>query len=128
MGAWLAVAIGGALGAMTRFGISTYWLPVVPGRIPWSTLLVNVVGSLLIGILYVIIVDKGLWSQQWRVLLMTGFMGALTTFSTFSIESVSLLQRQQFGLAGVYVVVSVVACILASFLAIWLTHKILSMY
>jgi len=125
MSPWLAVALGGAMGAMARFGISTYLLPVLPGRFPWSTLLVNVLGSFMIGVLYVIIVEKALWSHQWRILLMTGFLGALTTFSTFSIESVNLIQRSQFLLAMSYAGATVVACIAASATGLWLTNRIL---
>ncbi|WP_317928863.1 fluoride efflux transporter CrcB [Halioxenophilus sp. WMMB6] len=123
--AWLAVALGGAMGAMARFGISTYWLPVIPGRFPWSTLLVNVLGSFCIGVLYVIIVEKALWSHQWRILLMTGFLGALTTFSTFSIESVNLLQRGQGLLAITYAGSTLLACIAASAMGLWSTARIL---
>lgn len=122
---WLAVALGGALGAMTRYGVSVYCWPVVPGRFPWSTLLVNIAGSLLIGVLYVVIVDRGLWSQQWRVLLITGFLGALTTFSTFSIESVSLLQRGQVSLAVTYALVSVFSCIAAAGFGVWAVNRLL---
>ncbi len=124
VGAWVAVAVGGAMGAMVRFGVSSYWLPVLPGRFPWSTLWINLVGSFLIGVLYTIIVEKGLWSAQWRIILMTGFLGALTTFSTFSIESVSLLQRQQYGLAILYAGSSVFGCIGAAFIGTWLSNRI----
>lgn len=125
MGPWLAVSIGGALGAMVRFGISTFLLPVTPGKFPWSTLLVNVLGSFIIGFLYVLIVEKGLWSHQWRIILMTGFLGALTTFSTFSIESVALLQRGQWWLAASYVGTSVVGSLAACYIGLWFSNRIL---
>lgn len=125
MTAWIAVACGGALGAMARFGISTYWLPVTPGRFPWSTLWINLAGSFLIGVLYTIIVERELWSNQWRIILMTGFLGALTTFSTFSVESVNLLQRNQFGLAATYASVSVLGCIAAAYVGMWLSDRII---
>ncbi len=121
---WLAVALGGALGALARFSISTYWLPVIPGKFPWSTILVNIVGSFLIGILYVVIVQKGLWSHQWRILLMTGFLGAFTTFSTFSIETVDLIQRSQITLALSYAALSLMGCVAASALGMLLSNRI----
>ena len=122
---WVVVALGGALGAMARFGISTYWLPVAPGKFPWSTLIVNIAGSFLIGVLYIVIVEKALWSHQWRILLMTGFLGALTTFSTFSVESVNLIQRGQVSLAVGYGVSTLICCIAACALACWATNRIL---
>lgn len=123
MGPWIAVSLGGAIGAMLRFGIGTFLLPVIPGRFPWATLWVNVGGSFLIGLLYVVIVEKGLWSNQWRILLMTGFLGALTTFSTFSIETVALMQRGQLGLATGYVLSSVLGALGACYIAVWLSNR-----
>ena len=59
---WLFVAVGGALGAVARYGLTTYWLPVNAKAFPWGTLTANIVGSLLIGLCYVIIVEKQLLS------------------------------------------------------------------
>ncbi|MCE2030266.1 fluoride efflux transporter CrcB [Sessilibacter corallicola] len=120
---WMAVALGGAVGAMMRFGISTYMLPVVPGKFPWATFFVNVLGSFLIGVLYTIIVEKSLWSPQWKILLMTGFLGALTTFSTFSIETVHLYLRGQMLLASAYAVITMAGCFIASACGLTLTAR-----
>lgn len=85
----LAVAGAGALGACARYGVGL-WLP--DGRIPWATLAVNLAGSFLLGLLVALSLEGELLPRAWRVPLSTGFLGAFTTFSTFSVETVRLLQ------------------------------------
>lgn len=104
---WLAVALGGAMGAMCRYAITTYGLPMTPGGFPWATLVANVVGSTIMGILYVLIMEKGMIPMAYRPLLMVGFLGALTTFSTFSLDAWLLWQVGQTVTALIYVVSSV---------------------
>lgn len=82
------VALGGAAGAVTRFGVST-WLPT--REFPWATLLVNLVGSLALGFLIL----PGGMEHQTRLLVAVGFLGALTTLSTFSVETVDALRVGQ---------------------------------
>ena len=113
---FLVVALGGALGSMARYAINLA-LPYKSG-FPISTFLVNVLGSLLIGLAYVIIVEKMLLAGSYRELVMVGFLGALTTFSTFSIEIVTLLQSNQPSIALVYVATSLIFCIVAAFLGV----------
>ena len=123
---WLAIAIGGALGAVSRYAVVAYLLPVTPHRFPWGTLLANVLGCLLIGVLAVIIIEKQLLGPQWRLVLITGFLGAFTTFSAFSLEVVQLWQLGHGLNALYYVVLSLVACLSATVLAIAITLKLLS--
>jgi fluoride exporter len=111
---WLAVAFGGALGAMARFALSA-WLVSAPGRFPVATFCANGIGCLLAGVLYVLIVDKQFLPISWRPLLMVGFLGAFTTFSAFSVEALNLWLGQHHSLAIVYVVASVIV----SLLAVW---------
>lgn len=111
---FLLVALGGSIGAMLRYAISIY----VPakGGFPVATFCANVFGSMLIGIAYVFIVERALVSANYRELLVVGFLGALTTFSSFSLESINLIQSNQMQMALVYVVTSVIFCIVAAFL------------
>ncbi|MDP1930669.1 MAG: fluoride efflux transporter CrcB [Gammaproteobacteria bacterium] len=117
----LAVAAGGALGAVSR-----YWLVSAMGasRFPWGTLTVNVAGSVLIGVLYVLITEKAVLSEQWRALLVVGYLGAFTTFSTFSLDALMLLQDGRLLHAGLYVLGSVVICLLGAWLGIMLMRAI----
>ena len=93
----VAVCLGACVGALARWGLSS-WLNS-GGLIPWGTLAANLVGGYLIGICFAVF---DAWPQMdalWRLLLITGFLGALTTFSTFSIEVVTLLQQARYALA-----------------------------
>ena len=92
----LAVALGGALGAMARFGLSNYFNRVfeVHHTIYIGTMLVNILGSFLIGIVYVYVLEKQVWHPQLKSLLMTGTLGAFTTFSSFSLEAVNFFARR----------------------------------
>ena len=113
---WLAVALGGALGAVARYGVFI-WLTPPPGKFPIATFAVNVCGCFLAGILYVLITHAAI-SQVWRPLLAVGFLGAFTTFSTFSLEALLLWQNQQALVAVSYVVATLLCCLLA----VWLGY------
>jgi CrcB protein len=119
---WLSIAIGGALGAMVRYWVSGCLLPISSYKFPYATFSVNVVGSLLMGILYVLIVERGGLPEQARHLLMVGFLGAFTTFSTFSLDAISLWQNGGQTMALIYVFSTVFSCLLAIIVAIWLTR------
>ena len=121
---WLAVALGGSLGAMSRYGLALV-LPHAPGRFPWATFSVNVLGSLLLAVAFVWIVEKSALPLIWRHLIMVGFLGAFTTFSTFSMESLALLHSGQIKLAVMYIVSSVVMCIAAAAVGYSLSHKVI---
>ena len=111
--ACLLVAAGGALGAVGRHLVTTGAAALLGGGFPWGTLIVNVVGSFLLGVLV------GLLSAAWtppgdmRLFLATGFLGAFTTFSAFSLDVVSEFERGLNSLAILYVVASVVFSVLA---------------
>jgi CrcB protein len=121
---WLAIALGGAVGAMARFGVSTWAHEHFDHRYPIGTLLVNVVGSFFMGIFYVLIIERGLLPAEWRPLIMTGFLGAFTTFSTYSLDALSLWQAGNVGLALGYILMSVVSCLLAVWLAVTLAQRL----
>jgi CrcB protein len=122
---WIAVAIGGALGAMARYGVSSLVFDASSQRFPYATLSVNVLGSFLIGILFVLIVEKGLLPPEMRSILMVGFLGAFTTFSTFSLDALGLWQNGHLLLALVYALGTVVLCLAAISIAVWLTRLFL---
>jgi CrcB protein len=121
---WIAIAIGGALGAMARYGVTLYTFPVLANRFPLATLTVNVSGCLLMGICYGLIIEKGVLPPEWRNLLMTGFLGAFTTFSAFALDAVALWQNGHGQLALLYVAISVCACVLAVVLGIHCTQRL----
>ena len=119
---WISVALGGAVGAVCRYWVSVSLLPVSGYKFPFATLSVNVIGSLLMGILYVLIVEKGGLPDQTRNILMVGFLGAFTTFSTFSLDAISLWQNGGQLMALIYVFATVALCLIAIICAIWLTR------
>lgn len=113
---WLAVGIGGFVGAVSRFQISLWlsvWSTQKFGRIyPFGTFAVNVVGCLFIGILMALAVDRKI-SDVWQKILVTGCLGSLTTFSTFSYETIGLIRSDRPGLAAVYVVANLTVGLVA---------------
>lgn len=122
---WLAIAMGGALGAMGRYAITAYTFPVFENRFPLGTLVVNVLGSMLIGVCYVLIIEKSVLAPEWRNFLITGFLGALTTFSTFSLDALNLWQNGHGTTALFYVLLNLVLCIGAVAMAVAGTMKLL---
>lgn len=88
----LAVALGGALGSLARYSLSL-WLPSQLGHWPLATLLANLSGCFIMGVFYGVIVVKQLWPSEWRPFLMVGLLGGFTTFSSFALETLSLLQQ-----------------------------------
>ena len=119
----LWIAIGGALGAVARYAV-TGWVHARTGAdLPWGTFVVNASGSFLLGVL-LRWADLALVAPQTRALLVTGILGAFTTFSTFSYETVALLQDREWARAGLYSLGSVllgVAAVLAgtAFVDVW---------
>lgn len=117
----ISVAIGGALGAVGRYWVSG-WLNAGEQKLPLGTLTVNVLGSLLMGVFFVLILEKARLPAELRPLIMTGFLGAFTTFSTFSLESLTLIHEGHVTAALFYVLLSVVLCIAALAAAVWFTR------
>lgn len=120
---YLVIALGGAMGAMTRAYVSSTLTKSLGTAFPFATLTINLLGSFLMGISAVIILDYLKLTGYWRELVMIGFLGAFTTFSTFSIEGVNLLHSGQVIQAIVYFVSSVTGCVLACF-AGWYLAKL----
>lgn len=119
---WLAVALGGALGSMARYALSTWMCQISSHKFPYATLTVNVLGSFVMGILFVVIVERAALPQEMRSLLMIGFIGAFTTFSTFSLDALGLWQNGHLFMALIYTLATVILCLIAISSAIWLTR------
>jgi CrcB protein len=110
--AYLLAAVGGALGALARWGVASA-LPHPSGSWPWATLLVNVTGCLLIGVLLAVVLARFASSAWLRPFLATGVLGGYTTFSTFALDTVALIDAGRSAAAVGYVVASVVGGALA---------------
>jgi fluoride exporter len=110
----LAIALGGALGALARVGLAQA-APVSTGRWPWATFAANILGALLIGYFVTRLQERLPVSTLRRPLLATGFCGALTTFSTVQIELLKMADRHDWGLAVAYLAASVIGGFLAVF-------------
>lgn len=110
----LMVAIGGGMGALARYGLSL--LPI-SRQFPLATLLTNFLGAFLIGL---IAAQAGRMSPKSVLLLKTGVCGGFTTFSTFSLETVTLLQNGRYGLGVLYVILSLGCCLIGTAVGLWL--------
>ena len=110
----LAVALGSALGGCLRYLATLGVNALVQRAFPWGTLAVSVAGCLLIGMLHVFIVERGGERETLRLFTMVGVMGGFTTFSSFSLETLLLVQQGAPGRAVAYVAASVVVCLAAS--------------
>ncbi len=102
----LFVAAGGGIGAVLRYGM---YLLLKPQPFPTTTLLINVAGSFLIGIIMAYSLKENSFSESAKLFLATGICGGFTTFSAFSLENIQLLQAGKYNLAIIYIIISVVA-------------------
>ena len=105
---YLVVALGGAFGAMARYGTDSALMRLAGPGFPWGTVAVNLLGSLVLGLLIGAAAHGLHLSQEVRALVVTGFLGAFTTFSTFSLNTVTLIERGETAAALGYVAGSVV--------------------
>ena len=121
---YLAIAAGGAGGAMLRYWMSGVVQGLGGASFPWGTLAVNVLGSLILGIFMQLSTERFLFSQGTRLLLTTGFCGSLTTFSTFSYETWMLVESHQWPAAAGNVILNVLVCLAAVYLGLVLARLI----
>ena len=110
------IAAGGATGALMRYWMSNGIYAILGRGFPYGTLTVNVVGSLLMGFCYVFMIERMDVSVEWRAALMIGLLGAFTTFSTFSIETLNLLESGEQLKAALNILLSVTLCIIGCWL------------
>ncbi|MDH5360269.1 MAG: fluoride efflux transporter CrcB [Gammaproteobacteria bacterium] len=120
----VVIATGGAFGALMRFWVSSATYAMLGRSFPYGTLMVNVLGSLLMGFLFVWLTERSSLPPEWRSLILVGFLGAFTTFSTFSLETFSLLQAGEVSKALFNILLSVVLCLLATWIGVFAGRQI----
>ena len=125
MNTYIAIAIGGAFGAISRYWVSESMEKVNGTGFPLGTFTVNLFGSFLIGVLFIVFAEKLEIAQQWKSLLIVGFLGAMTTFSAFSLDTLLLFQQGHYNTALFYIFSSVTACLIAAYAGIQITRVVL---
>lgn len=118
-----AVAGGGAIGAIARYSLNQLFAKIF-APFPFATFFINITGSFLIGFLAVVFTEKLTDSENWRLFLMVGLLGAYTTFSTFELETFELMREKQLLMAFFYVAVSFAVGLIGVFSGVWLGKKI----
>ena len=120
-----AVAVGGAVGAPARYGV-TQLIHVAPGTFPWATFAVNVSGSLALGAVLALVIERLPAARHVRALVATGFLGAYTTYSTFAVDTDVLAKDGHVGVAALYVVASIVVGLAAAWIGLNATRRVLT--
>ena len=116
----IAVAVGGAVGALLRYGLRELLPPLADGRIPLATIAANVAGSFLLGLLGGVMLQRAAIPAELRLGVTVGLLGAFTTFSAFSLETVDLLRGGNWP----YAVLNVVLSVSGALLALWAGQQI----
>lgn len=122
-----AVALGAAAGGVSRFYLNAFIQNRAGADFPFGTLIINVTGSFLLGFILRYSLQSGVVSEELRLLLTTGFCGGYTTFSTFSSDTMVLIQDREYGRAGVYVAASVLVSLLAVFVGFATANYVVAM-
>jgi fluoride exporter len=120
------VALGSAVGGASRFALSTFVQQRASSAFPFGTLIVNITGALILGFVLRYALASPAVSAEMRALLTTGFCGGYTTFSTFSYETIKLIEDGDYRQAGGYVLASVVLSLIATFVGILLAGQLVA--
>lgn len=124
MARFLLICLGGAIGTGARYMFAV-WMPRTIGTgLPYGTLLVNVTGSFLLGLLMQLSLSTQMVSADLRLILGTGILGGFTTYSAFNHETLALLHEHAWGTAFVYAACTLIGCLLAGALGIWLARTV----
>ena len=115
---FLIVGLGGASGSMLRYAVQKIFQVQTAAAFPTGTLLVNIAGCFLIGILWSLVSRSLTWNDEMKLLLMTGFCGGFTTFSAFTLDGIGLLKENRTVLFVIYLTASIVGGLLATFIGI----------
>lgn len=113
---FIYIAFGGALGAISRYILSTWIYNKSQQIFPYGTLAVNIIGCFFLGVFYTLTLEKSVIAPQIRIMVTVGFLGAFTTFSTFSLETLNLVKENNISMALLYIGTSVIL----GLLAVWL--------
>lgn len=119
-----AIAAGGALGALMRFWVSGGVYAWLGREFPYGTLSVNLIGSFFIGLAFILLTERLTLGAEVRAFILIGFLGAFTTFSTFSFETLVLLQEGFLLKAAGNILLSVVLCLVATWIGIVLARSL----
>lgn len=125
MSTYIAIAFGGALGAVSRYWLNSAVQRFNDSGFPLGTFAVNVLGSFLIGIFFVLLTEKAQIAEQWRPVIVVGFLGGLTTFSTFSLDALLLFEQGHYNTALFYIISSVALCLIAAFAGMQISRVLL---
>ena len=120
----LYIGLFGAFGCVSRYLMSGWVYSAAGNALPYGTLVVNLTGSFLLGLIMEASQHSTLLSPELRIGITVGFMGGFTTFSTFSLETVRLLEEGSFGSAGANILLNVLVCILAALLGVFVARQI----
>lgn len=120
----LFIAVGGAIGAVLRYLGSTAVYAWLGRGFPYGTLFVNVLGSLIMGVLAILLIERISTGPELRALLMIGLLGSFTTFSTFSIETLNLIEQGWLIKAGLNILLSVILCLAAAWVGTLLGRQL----
>jgi CrcB protein len=118
------IAAGGAVGSVLRFLMSTSVHGILGRAFPYGTLAVNVLGSFIMGLLYVLLIDRFNMSGEWRAALLVGLLGGFTTFSSFSIETLNLFESGETVKALLNILLSVGVCIITTWLGVVIGRQV----
>lgn len=120
----ISIAIGGAAGSLCRYGMSNGIYLLLGRSFPYGTLAVNILGSFIMGSVYILMIERASVSQELRAGITVGLLGAFTTFSIFSIDTINLIESGEILKAGLNILFSVVLCISGCWLGMNLSRQI----
>ena len=125
MSIYLAIAAGGSLGAVSRYWMSASTYQWLGQGFPYGTLMVNLLGSLVMGFLSVLLVHRFHVSEEIRIGLLAGFLGSFTTFSTFAMDTLQLAGNEAMFKAIIYILFSVMLCIVGAWAGLFVAKQLI---